>query len=140
MKVSTSRRAHANECALMFLPPGSLSPGPPFPHSPRDPPEPAGRSGPVFYQITAFALGPGMCEILCTPFKGEVSISLSLDALLCSSPVGLQNQVLFMVLEPWARRPTWDSELSLLYVKMCNIFILHFVGCVPGEVWNSIIL
>ena len=46
-----------------------------------------------------------MCEIFCTPFKGEVSISLNLAALLSSSPVGLQNQVLFMVLEPWAGRP-----------------------------------
>ena len=45
-----------------------------------------------------------------------------------------------MVLEPWTGRPYKHSELSLLYVKMCNIFILHFVGCVPGEVQNSIIL
>ena len=89
VKLSTSRRAHANECSLMFRPPGSLSPGPPSSHSPRDPPKPAGRSGPVFYQITAFTLGPSMCEILCTPFKGEISISVNLEALLCSSPVGL---------------------------------------------------
>ena len=30
---------------------------------------PAGKSGPGFYQIIAFSLGPTACEILCVPFK-----------------------------------------------------------------------
>ena len=50
---------------------------PPSPASPVDPPILAGRSGPSSYQITAFALGPGVCVILCAPFKSEVSISPS---------------------------------------------------------------
>jgi len=37
-------------------------------------PRPASRSGPGFYQIAAFSMGPGACEILCTPFKSEVFI------------------------------------------------------------------
>ena len=59
------------------------------PTSPGDSPRPAGRSGPGAYQITAFALGLGACEILCASFKCEVSISLSLAGLLQSSPTGL---------------------------------------------------
>ena len=35
-----------------------------------------GRSGPGSYQITTFALGPGMHQILCASFKSEVCISV----------------------------------------------------------------
>ena len=73
--------------------------------TPGDPPRPAGKSGPVFYQITAFTLGPRVYEILCMPFKSEVSISINPEELLRSSPAGLQSQVLFMVPDPWAGRP-----------------------------------
>ncbi|KAB0359676.1 hypothetical protein FD754_003832 [Muntiacus muntjak] len=79
-EVSASRRAHANECSLMFLPPGSLSPGPPSPHSPRDPPKPAGRSGPhspgvqpadveevVEKGVQILVIGRGMSEALKVP-------------------------------------------------------------------------
>lgn len=45
--------------------------------SPRDPPKPAGRSGPGSYEITAFPLGPGVHESLCVPFKSGVSVSPS---------------------------------------------------------------
>ena len=45
------------------------------PASPGDPPRPADRSGWGSYEITAFALGPGVCQILCVLFKSEVSIS-----------------------------------------------------------------
>ena len=37
----------------------------------------AGRSDPGSFQITASALGPGACEILCTPFTSGLSISHS---------------------------------------------------------------
>ena len=46
----------------------------PAPASPGDSLRPAVRSGPGSYQIIAIALGPGVCGILCTPFKSEVSI------------------------------------------------------------------
>ena len=55
-----------NQC---LFPQGKLQ-LPPF--SPGDCLRPAGGSGPRFYQIIAFALGPGACEILCVPFKSEV--------------------------------------------------------------------
>ena len=45
------------------------------PTSPGGSPRPKGRSGPGSYQITAFALGPSMCEILHAPFNCEVSTS-----------------------------------------------------------------
>ena len=79
------------------------------PTSSGDPSRPAGRFGPGSYEITAFALGPGMREILCVPFESEVSIPPNPVKLLQSSPTGLQNQVLwgllFPILDPWAGRP-----------------------------------
>ena len=42
-----------------------------------DCPRPAGRSSSASYQITAFTLSPSACEILCTPFTSEMSLSLS---------------------------------------------------------------
>ena len=49
------------------------------------------RSGPGFYQITAFILGPSVYEILYAPLKSEVSISPSFVRLLKLSPTGLQS-------------------------------------------------
>ena len=42
--------------------------------SPADSLGPAGRFGPGFYQITALAQSPGVHDVLCAPFKDEVSI------------------------------------------------------------------
>ena len=47
------------------------------PASPRDLSRSAGRSDPGSFQIAASALGPGACEILCTPFTSGLSISHS---------------------------------------------------------------
>ena len=44
-------------------------------------------------QITVPVLGLGVCEILCAHFKSRVSVSYSLLALLYSSPIGLQSQM-----------------------------------------------
>ena len=71
-------------CELQ-LPPTSLG----------DSPRSADRSGPGFYQITAFTLGPRTCEILCAPFHGEVSISPSPVGLPKLCPAGLQSQILW---------------------------------------------
>ena len=46
------------------LPPASLG----------DSPRPTGRSVPGSYQVMAFILGPGVCEIFCALFKSEVSV------------------------------------------------------------------
>ena len=44
------------------------------------------------FQITASALVPGVCEILCAPFKRGISISPSPLGLLKLIPAGLQSQ------------------------------------------------
>ena len=71
----------------------------------QDSPRPAGRSDPGSYQITAFALGPSACWILCVPFKSEVSISPSPVELLQLNSAVLQSQMLWglilLVPEPW---------------------------------------
>lgn len=43
--------------------------------STEDAPRQEGGSGSGSYQISAFALGPEVCEILCVPFKSDGSIS-----------------------------------------------------------------
>ena len=75
---------------------------------PRDPPRPVGKPGPSSYKITAFALGPSAHEILCAPFKTEVSISPSLGAP-AVKPASFQSQMLWGLLFPvpdfWAGGP-----------------------------------
>ena len=74
----------------------------------------AGGSDPTSFQITASALGLGVCEILCVPFKSGVSISHSLLALLKVSPTGLQSQtfwgLVFSVQDPRAGEPDVGLE------------------------------
>ena len=107
------------------------------PASPGDSPRTTGRSGPGSCHLIAFALATSVYEILCAPFKSEVSIS--------PTPVG------FPKLAPLAfkakcsgvsfsqcRTPRlgslmWGSELSLLWENLCNITILQFVGCLPRD-------
>ena len=76
-----------NGCCQCLCPQGELQPPP---ASPGDSLRPAGRSGLGSYQITAFALVPGACEVLCAPFKREVFIFPSPVRLLKLSPTGLQ--------------------------------------------------
>ena len=74
-----------------------------------DCPRAADRSGPGSYQITAFALGPGACEVLCVPFKSEVSIYPSPLGLPKLGPAGLQSQMLWglvlLMQDPWVAEP-----------------------------------
>ena len=65
----------------------------------RNPPRPAGRPSLGTYQITAFSVGPGTREILCVPFKNEVSIS--------PQPC-----------EASAVKPHWSSKLNALGVSL----------------------
>ena len=92
-----------------LCPQGYLQAPPPHSASPGDCLRPAGGSGPGAYQNSAFALGPGAFEILCSPFKSEVSISSSRLGLLKLSPAGLQSQMLwgliFPVQDPQAGEP-----------------------------------
>ena len=101
---------------------------PPPPTPQEDPPRPAGRSGPGSYEISTFAFGFGVHEILCAPFKSEI----------CFLQSSLQSQMLwgplFPVLDLQARGSlTWGSELSLLWENLCNIIIFQFLGHPPRE-------
>ena len=86
-------------------------------------------TGPGSYQITCFALGACVHEILCAPTKTEVSIFPSPVGLLLLGPAGLaicQTPGL-----GWGGELTCGSEFLLLLENLCNIFILQFVGCLP---------
>ena len=70
---------------------------------------PAGMTGPGSYQITCFALGACVHEILCAPTKTEVSIFPSPVGLLLLGPVGL---AIFLVPDPWAG-VGWGADMRL---------------------------
>ena len=104
--VHTVEVAPQHGCCQCLCPEGE--PQPPL-ASLGDSPRPAGRSDPCSYQIVAFALGPGACEILCAPCKSEVSIFLSPLELPKLSPTGLPSHMLwefvFPEKDPWAGDP-----------------------------------
>ena len=79
-----------------------------------------------FFQITASVLGLGVCEILCAPFKGGVSLSYSPLALLYSSPAGLQSHMFWGVVFP-----VQDLRLGR---TSAIVILFPFVGCLPGSV------
>ena len=70
-KMSASRRAHADECPPSVRHQGESQP---LAATCLETWRPAGRSGPGFCQIIAFALGPCTHEILCATSKSEVSL------------------------------------------------------------------
>lgn len=70
----------------------------------------AGRSDPGSFQITASALGPGACEILCTPFTSGLSISHSPLADPQSFPT------------PWGE-PVWLCFFSHLWVTLPGVCV-----------------
>ena len=77
------------------------------------------------FQITAFALDPGACEILCAPFKNGVSIYHNSLGVLKLSSAGFQSQTFwghsFPVQDPQAEEPSvgftplalWGEHLQL---------------------------
>ena len=83
------------------------------PTSSGDSRRPAIRSGPGSCQITAFALGPSTCEILCAPFINEVSISPSPLGLLLLSPSGLQSQMLWGLMFPVPDTGAGETDMGL---------------------------
>ena len=70
-------------------------------------------SDPGFYQITAFALGPGEYQILCAPFKSDDSISSSPRGLLKLSPNGLQTQILWGFIFPVQEAHAGEANMGL---------------------------
>ena len=109
------------------------------PASPGDTSWPAGRSGPGSWEVTAFALGSGACEILCALFKCGLSVSPSPVEVLQLSPTGLQREITWgfplLMSDPQDGNLMWVSELSLLWEQFCDIIILQFVCHPPGEYW-----
>ena len=87
----------------MFMSPGRT---PIASASSGDSPTSASGSDPGSFQITASALGPGVCEILWVPFMSGISISHSSLPLWKLSPAGFQSQIfwglIFLVPDPWA--------------------------------------
>lgn len=84
-------------------------------------------------QTTASALGLGVCESLCVPFKSGVAVSCSPPGL----PAGCQRQIfwelIFLLQVFWAGKPNVGSDPSLLGEDFCNcVTFLLFVGLQPG--------
>lgn len=85
-----------------------------------------------FSQITASALNPGACEILCTSFTGEISISVSPLWLPKVSSTSLPSHVVLWGMFSWCRYNStglwplyvndrwdwWDVYLSLIFFQM----------------------
>ena len=102
-----------------------------LPASPGDSPNQL-RSDIGFFQITASAPGPVVCEILCEPFKSEVSIS--------HSPLGSESNPCWPAKPnvlgahpPGTGPPEWGaqrrgSDPSLLGQNSAIVIILPFVG------------
>ena len=91
-----------NGCCQHLYPQGELQLPPTSPRS-------VSRSDPGSFQVIASALDLGACEILCVPFKSEVSISHNPLALPKISPCGLQSQMfwghVFPAQVPWSGKP-----------------------------------
>ena len=102
-------------CSCLLSPGGSLGP--------------AGRSDPGSFQITASALGPGACEILCAPFTSGVSISHSPLVVLKVGPTDPQS-----FLTPWGE-PVWLHFFSHLWVTYRGyVSRLHCISAPPPTV------
>ena len=96
------------------------------PHPQGDPPSSIGRSGLGSYRVTACMLGPGAHEILCAPFKSEVSLSPSPWGPLKLSPAGLQSQMLWGLI--FLCRTPGLKELNIGLRTLIPAEPLQFVG------------
>ena len=93
-------------------------------------------SDPGSSQITAPDLGPRVCEILCAPFKSEISISPSPLGLAKVRPACLQSQMLwgfiFQRQDPQTGYPNMGLRLLTLFGEalQCNfsVFVCHSPG------------
>ena len=137
IKMEAFRRAHAIDYSLVPL---SKCP---CPHSkswppssfPGELPRPASMFGPGSCEVSAFPLGPCAHEMLYTLSTSGISVSPSPLEFPWSSPIGLQNQMLWGLLlplpDPQAGEP--DRRLrTLLSEKLCDIIIFQSVGYLPS--------
>ena len=87
-----------------------------------------------FFQITAFVLCAGECEIMCMPFKSGVCISHSPLHLLKVSPAGPSKPnvlgLIFLVWDSWAEEPPEVLRPLTPWGRTSAIVtILPFIGC-----------
>lgn len=87
-----------------------------------------------FFQITAFVLCAGECEIMCMPFKSGVCISHSPLHLLKVSPAGPSKPnvlgLIFLVWDSWAEEPPEVLRPLAPWGRTSAIVtILPFIGC-----------
>ena len=68
---------------------------------------------PRFLWSLCFVLGPSAHESLCVPFKNGVSVSPSPVELLCTSPTGLQCQMLRGLFLPVPDPQAWGLDVGL---------------------------
>ena len=106
------------------------------PASPGGSPRPVSGSYPGFFQISASALGPRACEILCALFKSGVSIPhIPLD-LPKVRPISFQSQMfwglIFQVQDPFPEPPWCGAQVThSLGRTSATLIILLFVGHTP---------
>ena len=106
------------------------------PASPGGSPRSAGGSDPGSFQITASALSPGVCEILCVPFESGVSISHSPLPLLKVSPTDLQSQMWGLLSQ--CKTQAWRAGCGpwtpcSLRRTYSIVVVLPPVVCLPGD-------
>ena len=136
-KMSVSRRVHTDEYHPVCQSPVSMSQqwDTVIPASTGDPPKPPDMSGSRSYQITAFALNPSACEILCAFFKTEVLISpnpmeqlqSNLQAFKDKCSEGASSQCWM----PRRGAMTQGLELSFLWKNLCNTIVIQTPGRPP---------
>ena len=107
--------------------------------SPGGSPRSACCSDPGFFQMTASALVPEACEILCVPFGSGVFISYSPLALLKASPACLQSQMFWRNHLPGAVPLGWGAQFGsqtpcFFGRTSAIVIILPFVGYPPRGV------
>lgn len=125
--VSTSASVHVveetprNGCHQSLCPWGELQ----LPPTPlEDSPTPADRSDPSSYQITAFSLGPEICELLCMPLRVMFLFPLVLWGFLNYALLAFNTKCsggsCSWCWTPRLGSPVWGSGLSLFWKDFCN--------------------
>ena len=119
----------------------SVSPGwVPFASSPSGgSPKSASGCNSDSFQVTAAALGLGICESLHVPFRNRVSVSYSPPALLYTNPASLQSQtfwgLVFLVQYPRLGSPMWGLNPLAPWVEFLQLWLSSlFVGHLPRGV------
>ena len=113
-KMAISREGHTDDYSWEHLPPISF-----LHNEPQSPPvflgdtaRSTGRSDPDSYGVSAVSWDPAQMKACLCP-SGVESVSLSPVELLCTSPVGLQCQMLWGFLLPGPDPQAWEFDVGL---------------------------